>query len=66
MLNFEPGWPVRGVFASILGAEFNHAVKTLLFGLLGGVRGRFGYPWGYPRGSKIDASEESFCIVFGH
>ena len=53
MLNFEPGRHVRGVFASILGADFNLGVKTLIFGLFGGVRGHFGYPRGVAVGAKI-------------
>ena len=36
LLNFEPIRQVRGVFASFLGADFNRAVKALVFGLLGG------------------------------
>ena len=32
ILNFEPIRQVRGVFASILGADFNREVKTLIFG----------------------------------
>ena len=36
MLNFEPGWHVRGVFASFLGTDFNRTVKILIFGLFGG------------------------------
>ena len=35
LLNFEPIRQVRGVFASFLGADFNSAVKALIFGLLG-------------------------------
>ena len=36
LLNFEPVWHVRGVFASISGTVFNRGVKPLNIGLLGG------------------------------
>ena len=39
---------VRGVFASILGADFNRGVKTMIFGLLGGSGAVFGAPGGTP------------------
>ena len=44
MLNFEPGRHVRGVFASISGADFNRTVKTMIFGLLGGSGAVLGPP----------------------
>ena len=44
MLNFEPIRQVRGVFASFLGADFNRAVKALIFGLLGGSGTVLGTP----------------------
>ena len=53
MLNFEPGRHVRGVFASFLGADFNRAVKTLIFGLLGGSGAVLGTPGGNPGGQKL-------------
>ena len=40
LLNFEPIRQVRGVFASILGADFNREVKTLIFGPFWGVSAR--------------------------
>ena len=52
-LNFEPGRHVRGVFASFLGADFNHGVKTLIFGLFGGSGAVFGTPGGTPGGQKL-------------
>ena len=53
MLNFEPGRHVRGVFASISGADFNHGVKTLIFGLLGGSGTVLGIPGGTLGGQKL-------------
>ena len=35
---------MRGVFASFLGADFNRAVKALIFGLLGGSGTVLGTP----------------------
>ena len=35
---------MRGVFASFLGADFNFAVKALIFGLLGGSGTVLGTP----------------------
>ena len=52
-LNFEPGRHVRGVFASFLGADFNHRVKTLIFGLFGGSGAVLGTPGGTPGGEKL-------------
>ena len=36
MLNFELLRQVRGQNASFLGADFSRAIKTMIFGLLGG------------------------------
>ena len=52
-LNFEPGRHVRGVFASISGADFNRGVKTLIFGLFGGSGAGFGTLGGTLGGQKL-------------
>ena len=51
MLNFELLRQVRGRNASFLDADFSHALKTMIFGLLGG-QGPFGGPPGVPTGVK--------------
>ena len=57
MLNFEPGRHVRGVFASISGADFNRGVKTLIFGLLGGSGAVLGPPRGRCGGPKFEIAQ---------
>ena len=57
MLNFEPGRHVRGVFASISGADFNRAVKTMIFGLLGGSGAVLGPPRGSCGGPKFEIAQ---------
>ena len=44
---------MRGVFASFLGADFNHVVKALIFGLLGGSGAVLGTPGGTPGGQRL-------------
>ena len=53
LLNFEPIRQVRGVFASFLGTDFNRAVKTMIFGLLGGSGAVLGTPGGTLGGHKL-------------
>ena len=57
MLNFEPGRHVRGVFASFSGADFNRAVKTMIFGLLGGSGAVLVTPGGSCGGPKFEIAQ---------
>ena len=49
MLNFEP---IRHVFASFLGVDFNRGVKKLIFGLFGGSGAILCTPGGSYRGQN--------------
>ena len=51
MLSFELFRQVRGRNALFLGADFSRALKTMIFGLLGG-QGPFGVPRGVVAGVK--------------
>ena len=53
MLNFELLRQVRGRNASFLGADFSRALKTRIFGLLGGSGAVSGTPGGSCGGQKL-------------